>query len=133
MANGNLPQGGSDNAVRDYRRWVDSNLEKAEYTQIAFEAFGGVGYSDETLKYFAYAAHAVQDNDSPEHTGYQPWYGVFTLDVVNHYLGERKSALGKAAADAEALYQSQVDTAFLWDRFQIELKEKEKQIDLQKK
>ncbi len=57
-------------AQADYSRFVSDHIESAAGAQAFYEGQGGKGYSDFAIAQFTEAAHAVEDNDSPEHRGF---------------------------------------------------------------
>jgi len=125
MSNGFKALFSMDWAKRDaqtaYQNYVSSTVQEAAYAQAFYEEKGGKGYSDFALATFAQAAHAVQDNDSPEHTGFQPWFGSFDPGGPAHVLDEWLSSIRTDSQDAAARKQSEDDTRALWQTFQSDL------------
>jgi RHS repeat-associated protein len=78
-------------AMSDAGKWIDGNLDSAVNAQLAFEAAGDGPENQEmrttlnspdALRLFGLAAHTVADETSPEHAGFQPWYGYGDGTVV---------------------------------------------------
>ena len=56
-----------------YNNFVSGNEDQATQTQINFWLGGGKGLSEDALKQFAAALHAILDSTSPAHAGFQLW------------------------------------------------------------
>lgn len=111
---------------------VFGQIGQAVSAQLAYEAKGGTGYSDDALTHFGYAVHAVEDGTSPEHIGEQPWYGYSDAATdYQHAQREKRDALGQTPRDAEALYQARVQAAAYWQYFNQQL-EQQRQKDKNK-
>ncbi len=106
--------------------YVDAELRASVDAQIAFEKGGGKGFADATLTRFGHALHTVTDMTSPQHVGFQPWYGLNSYSSWVHKKSEERSATSHDVADAEARYNAQVEAARLWGRLQAELEAERK-------
>jgi hypothetical protein len=115
--------------------WIDSNLDKAVDAQLAYEAEGPhnlwVGESQnsmDALQYFGAAAHTVSDSTSPEHVGFQLWFGAddalplppgpHTMLSLVHVAREHYDATHAKASQEEAVYEVRL----LWAIYQAKLK-----------
>jgi hypothetical protein len=56
-----------------YKRFVADNKRNAYETQLAYVGKGNVGLSLEALGQFGVALHAILDETSPAHEGFQSW------------------------------------------------------------
>jgi hypothetical protein len=56
-----------------YNDFVSNNEDQATQAQINFWVGGGKGLSNDALKQFAAALHAILDSTSPAHAGFQRW------------------------------------------------------------
>ena len=71
-----------------YNAFVADHLNRATQAQINFWAHGNAGLSNDALKQFAMALHAILDSTSPEHLGFQEW-NWNPLSALVHRSGER--------------------------------------------
>ena len=111
-------------AYADTYNFIFGEISQAVSSQLAYEAKGGTGYSDDALTHFGYAAHAVEDGTSPEHVGEQPWYGYSNMaSDYQHYQQEKHDALGQTPRGSEALYQARVQAAAYWQYFNQQLEQ----------
>ncbi|MBI5282180.1 MAG: RHS repeat-associated core domain-containing protein [Candidatus Solibacter usitatus] len=117
MSNGDIVQSIQD-AQRETDQYVDTEMKAAVDQQIKYEMGGGKGFGDDALTRFGHALHTVQDATSPQHRGYQPWYGLNDVRSILHSRREERSTVSRAAADMEARYNAQVAASQLWIRFQ---------------
>lgn len=108
-------------AEREATGYIAAQLQDAVDAQIAYESHGGKGYADASLRSLAHAMHTATDATSPEHAGYQPWYGMATWSALMHFEREGDSATATDAADTEARYQAEVAAARMWSRYQAML------------
>jgi hypothetical protein len=115
-----------EEAERQTNEYITSELNAAVGKQLAYEAGGGKGNSDDALTNFGHALHTVTDRTSPEHSGYQPWFCLVCLSAYQHSRKEERSARSSNRADEEARYLAHVEAARLWQRYQAQLEAERK-------
>ena len=113
--------------------YIGSELNAAVTAQLAYEANGGTGYSDDALTHFGHALHTVTDSTSPEHAGYQPWYCYYCISAVEHWHTEENSARSSNGRDMEARYEAGVQARRVWQRYQAQLQAERKKREEERK
>jgi RHS repeat-associated protein len=88
MSNGNDPNG-SVNALQDSQNFIDQNEHDAEAIQDKWIAEGNTGIAPAAMTAFGNALHTITDETSPAHEGYQPWYGVWSIEAIIHVAREQ--------------------------------------------
>ena len=81
---------GPEKTRRLYEDFISQTLSDARKIQIEFWEQGSIGFSDAALDKFALALHAVQDNTSPAHEGFQLWFLFSPVRSAMHMLRERE-------------------------------------------
>jgi RHS repeat-associated protein len=129
MADGTIDETPSAAAARA-SDFVNHELDSAVDAQLGFEGNGGQGFAPDVFTHFGNAAHAVQDATSPQHSGFQPWYGYFGRlgmnaarhGIVEKFFGFMDGRSGSLEQD-QAVYNARVQTVFLWNEFERRLKD----------
>jgi len=78
-----------ENAQANYAAFVSSHLDRATKIQINFWGQGNTGLSNDALKEFGLALHAILDSSSPLHAGFQVWNIWDPTKWTTHFFGER--------------------------------------------
>jgi RHS repeat-associated protein len=100
-------------AEADYQNFVSTNEDAAAKAQISFWIAGNPGFSNDALKKFALALHAVLDSTSPAHAGFQVWDWRNYPQVRQHIRNENTittQQLNNAVGAAQNAYNS----TFFW-------------------
>jgi RHS repeat-associated protein len=146
-----MPGQSYSDAVAASDKWVNDNIDSAVNAQLTFEAAGdspenqamrGTLNSPDALRFFGFAAHERADETSPEHAGFQPWYGAYdgavlmgTEDENVGYIPTRNDLRGAAHVGKEIIhgYDDPADRAQavqnvhnLWIQYQTKLEEARK-------
>jgi RHS repeat-associated protein len=104
--------------------YIDLNIGAAVNAQLGHQSKGGTGFSELALNYFGRALHTVTDASSPQHTGYQPWYGLNSISSWDHKRDEAASVISDAIPEAQARAEARAAALRLWIRFQDEVKKR---------
>jgi hypothetical protein len=78
-----------ESAEGNYAAFVSNHLDRATKIQVNFWAQGKSGFSNDALKEFGLALHAILDSTSPLHAGFQVWNIFDPTKWAIHFFGER--------------------------------------------
>jgi RHS repeat-associated protein len=104
-------------AEAEYQDFVSTNEDAATKAQVNFWIAGNPGFSNDALKKFALALHAILDSTSPAHAGFQVWDWRNLPDSL--YFHERREStinqqqLSTAVAVAQNAFNSTFSTTVL--------------------
>ena len=117
-------------AAADYQYFVSMNEEAATKAQVSFWIAGNPEFSNDALKRFAAALHAILDSTSPAHAGFQVWDWRNPALVWRHHWAENtinQQQLNTAVAAAQNAFNSTFFPSFgdPFDWLQLEFQQQQ--------